>query len=764
MRRLPVQLTRRSLSASISLLIAGGGASFFQDAPAGPAGGRVVGGSGSISTPNDKTTQVRQQSAQLLIDWDSFNLGSDELVQFNQPSASAQVLNRIFDQSASQIFGRINANGHVYLMNPNGVIFGRTAQVDVNSLVAASANINAEDFMSGRFRLISGDGFVINRGTLKAARGGFITLAGKSVGNEGLIVADYGRVNLVSGDIMTLDFDGDGLIRFAIDKEVLENPTETENAVSNTGTIQAEGGQVMLAGAVSKDIFSRVVNNEGMIKAGRIDTSGGQIRLIATGGDTHNSGTLDASARASAEATDKTTADTDGGTIHVLGDNVALSGDAIVAASGSGKGDGGEILIGGDYQGANPDIKNAASTWVGPNVTVNANAGATGKGGKVIIWSDQATRAHGKVTAKGGTQSGDGGLIETSGGYLDVSGIKIDAGAGNGRAGQWLLDPEDITIVDGSDNNVTAGPVFDTTGTNANISNASIETALSAGTDVTVQTGATVNATTAGNITVAANITATNATDHTPTLTLMANGSIIMNENVTISATGNLALAVDFISDQDGSDGGNIRMLSGSSIVTNGGDITFRGVVIVTGTAKAMGFGSSFDAQFVSGIYLGSGATLSSGAGDITLRGTGADNSLLGYSYGVHSNGGNISSTSGLGINITGTSRSANVTGAGISESIGVSAGNISSTSGNLPSILPVRVGQQMLLLLEAGRSPSVFWVFWLAIFHRHRVPSILPVRVGQQMVLLARSPSVFWLAIFHRHWVPSILPVRVGR
>ena len=226
MKHLPIQLKRRSLSASISLLIAGGTA--FQGTMAGPAGGQIVGGSGSISTPNDKTTQIRQQSTQLLIDWDSFNLSSDELVQFSQPSSSAQVLNRIFDQNASQIFGRINANGHVYLMNPNGVIFGRTAKVDVNSLVAASANMNAKDFLSGKFRLISGDGYVVNRGTLQAARGGSITLAGKSVDNEGLIVADYGRVNLISGDVMTLDFDGDGLIRFVIDEQVLENSAEAE--------------------------------------------------------------------------------------------------------------------------------------------------------------------------------------------------------------------------------------------------------------------------------------------------------------------------------------------------------------------------------------------------------------------------------------------------------------------------------------------------------------------------------------------------------
>ncbi|TDJ62365.1 MAG: filamentous hemagglutinin N-terminal domain-containing protein, partial [Proteobacteria bacterium] len=147
---------------------------------AGPQGGKVVGGTGTIVRPDTTTTIINQHSHNLAIDWQKFNVKTNELVQFNQPGRNAQALNRIFDQSASQIHGRIKANGRVLLMNPNGVIFGPNAHVNVNGLVAAGMkNIPVDDFMAGKFKLEAldgADGVVINHGTLEAATGGDITL------------------------------------------------------------------------------------------------------------------------------------------------------------------------------------------------------------------------------------------------------------------------------------------------------------------------------------------------------------------------------------------------------------------------------------------------------------------------------------------------------------------------------------------------------------------------------------------------------------
>ena len=141
LRPLASFICRASLPAGLLL---GAGTAF-----AGPQGGQVVGGQGTISTPNTNTTVIDQQTHRLAIDWTSFNVQKQELVQFNQPSSTASALNRIFDQQPSQIFGSIRANGRVILVNPNGVFFSPTARVSVGSLVASGLTITTEDFMAG---------------------------------------------------------------------------------------------------------------------------------------------------------------------------------------------------------------------------------------------------------------------------------------------------------------------------------------------------------------------------------------------------------------------------------------------------------------------------------------------------------------------------------------------------------------------------------------------------------------------------------------
>ena len=297
---------------------------------AGPEGGEVAAGQGNISAPNSTTTVINQQSHNLAVDWNSFNVKANELVQFNQPSAKASALNRIHDQNPSQIFGSINANGNVLLVNPNGVFFSPTASVNVNSLIASGLDIKTQDFMEGRldFNGVDGTGgMVVNQGILQAATGGSITLVGKAVSNEGVILATAGQVNLVAGKQVIIDFDGDGLMQFAVAKEVLSNAQSLDAAVSNTGEISADGGSVLLKGSAAKDVFSKVVNNEGIIKAGRVENKGGQIRLVAMGAGSSviNTGTLNVSGT-----------NGDGGTIQLQSDDTTIvSGNSVIDASSS---------------------------------------------------------------------------------------------------------------------------------------------------------------------------------------------------------------------------------------------------------------------------------------------------------------------------------------------------------------------------------------------------------------------------------------------
>ena len=405
-------------------------------AMAGPQGGNVVAGQGTIARPDVNTTLINQQTHNLAIDWNSFNIAKQELVQFNQPSSTANALNKILDHNPTQIFGSLRANGNVVLVNPNGVYFSPTATVHVGSITASGLDIDTDDFMAGNYnfqsQLDAEGGLVVNQGIIEAATGGSVNLIGGAVRNEGVILATAGQVNLVAGRKVTMDFDGDGLIQFVVDAQILQNVHDLDDAVSNTGEINADGGSVLLQGSVARDVFSNVVNNEGVIRAARIDNSGGTIRLVASGAGSSliNTGTLDASGSGSDGGTIKIYADDtaivsgeslinvssnsgNGGTVHVLGDKVGLFENAIIDASGASGG--GEVLIGGDYQGNNPDIRNATLSYVGHDVVINADAVDEGDGGKIIVWGNHTTNYFSHSSARGGEHGGDGGMAEVSG-------------------------------------------------------------------------------------------------------------------------------------------------------------------------------------------------------------------------------------------------------------------------------------------------------------------------------------------------------------
>lgn len=406
---------------------------------AGPEGGQIVAGSGSISRPDAVSTLIHQSSERLGINWESFNVGENESVRFLQPSSSSVALNRILDQNPSSILGALDANGHVYLINPNGIVFGETARINVAALIASSLDISVADFMAGNltFEALAEPGAVINRGLIQAATGGSVTLLGGSVSNEGLIVAELGQVNLGAGTRATLDFDGDGLIYFEIDQGLLTNTTGAESAVSNSGEINAPGGHVLLTASAARDVFSNVVNHDGVIRASRIEESGGVVRLVGDGGTVRTSGLIDASSESGT-----------GGTVQVLGDRVGLFDGAVVDVSG-GSG-GGLAQIGGGFQGSDPNVRNAERTYVGADARITADAGATGDGGTVIVWADEVTRFNGEISARGGATAGDGGFVEVSGKDSLVYRGNVDTGAANGKTGTLLLDPSHIIIQGGT--------------------------------------------------------------------------------------------------------------------------------------------------------------------------------------------------------------------------------------------------------------------------------------------------------------------------
>ena len=339
-----------------------------------PMGGQVSAGQGSIGQSASAMT-VTQQSPKLAINWQSFGIGAAESVNFAQPSASAIALNRVLGADASQIYGRLSANGQVWLLNPNGVLIGGGAQVNVGGLVASTLNLSDADFLGGKRSFSGSGGSVVNQGALSAADGGYVALLGGKVSNEGVIQARLGTVALGAGNQVTLDFAGDKLLNLQVDQGAV-------NAlVENKQLIRADGGAVLLSARAANALLDTVVNNAGIIEARTVDSHNGTIKLLGgmEGGTVQVGGTLDASAPSGG----------DGGLIETSGARVSTAAEARITTAAA-QGRTGQWLIdptnftiareGGDMTGA------ALGSQLGTtNVTILSSSGSAQGSGDVKV-------------------------------------------------------------------------------------------------------------------------------------------------------------------------------------------------------------------------------------------------------------------------------------------------------------------------------------------------------------------------------------------
>ena len=271
------QLKSAFAAWAAGLYIIGTGATAY----ALPEGGQVAAGQVAITTAGSTMT-IAQQTAQAIINWQNFGIGSGEAVHINQPNSQAILLNRVIGSNPSEIFGQLTANGQVILVNPNGVFFRPGSSVDVGGLTASTLNIANEDFLKGQLRF-AGDSQnpVINAGTI-TAQNGYVNLLAKEVVNEGIIAAQTGSVNLAAGSGMSLDYNGDGKMTVAVTDGAYQS------AVTNKKLIQADGGLVVMTASGKDALMDSAVNNSGMIQANTLGEATGQISLtgdnIATTG------------------------------------------------------------------------------------------------------------------------------------------------------------------------------------------------------------------------------------------------------------------------------------------------------------------------------------------------------------------------------------------------------------------------------------------------------------------------------------------------
>ncbi|MDE2583296.1 MAG: filamentous hemagglutinin N-terminal domain-containing protein, partial [Rhodospirillales bacterium] len=621
-----------------------------QPAPnARPQGGVVVAGSAVISrTPT--ATSIDQSSQRAALNWRSFDVGSQQSVDFHQPDANAVVLNRVVGPNPSQIAGKITANGQVILQNQDGITFYKGAQVNAAGFVATAAGITKKNFMAGRMvfdQAAHPNAAVVNEGRITVRQAGIAALVAPQVANSGVIEAKLGRVVLAGAKAATLDLYGDGLVSIDVSGEVTKVPVGPDGKpvtalVTNTGTILAAGGHVLLTARQAAGIVQNLVVAGGTVSAPTRGGETGQIVLNGIGGSLVVAGALLAQGKA---------AGTTGGQIELApSGGVSLASTARVDASGSAGG--GTIAIGTDLARAAGGAR-VAPTLLSQNVTVArgaaiaANATRKGNGGRVTVLSADSTVMGGTIAAQGGPAGGDGGSVELSGRTLGFDG-NVNVGAPAGVLGSIQFDPATLDIVTGSgkqDGNLGSGTI------------------LAGGSDTTPDTiGSKALGALAGNITLQAtsSIDVQASVSVSSGLTLQSGGDLTLENGVSLQAGGTLWLGAGVVFpagtvgatgalDVGTSLGAGVTLNAPAAVLEAGSLIAVSTPLSMPGSGQTLNLNSGRDLTIASGASIVSAGNIfvSASGGTLTQDGaiTAAGEASLGAGSGGISVGASISAS-----------------------------------------------------------------------------------------------------------------------
>ena len=240
----------------VGLLVSAFLAGISTQAIAAPTGGTVTSGSATISQ-RGSLTNINQTTQKATINWQNFSIAANETVNFNQPNVSSITLNRVVGNERSIIDGALNANGQVWILNSNGILFNSTARINTAGILATTKDITDADFNAGNYKF-KGDGSasVINLGTIEASDSGYVALLANTVQNDGTIKAYKGTVHLTGTNEATINLNGNSIVSLTVDKGVLDALVENKNI------IQADGGKVYLTTNAVDEILKGVVNNK----------------------------------------------------------------------------------------------------------------------------------------------------------------------------------------------------------------------------------------------------------------------------------------------------------------------------------------------------------------------------------------------------------------------------------------------------------------------------------------------------------------------
>ena len=545
--------------------------------------------------------QISRDGVNLFHSFTRFGLSAEQIANFLSQPNIQNILARINGGEASFINGLIQVTGgnsNLFLINPAGIIFGSNASLNVPAAFIATT-ANGIGFNNNWLNVIGNNnyadlvgkpnafaftmnqpGAILNAGNLGVGIGQDLTLLAGTIVNTGTLSAPSGNITLAA-------VPGQSIVRLSQPGFVLNLEIQPVTIAGNqpqNWTLPILSLPQLLTGGNGGHATGVTVNPDGSVQL-----TGSGIRIPTAGNTTIASGSINASA----PPLDKGGI---GGTVNILGDKVGIVSGNINASGTNG---GGNVLIGGDYQGKGT-IPKASRTYVSSDSVISVDSFIAGNGGSAIVWADKVTGFYGSISAKGGSNSGDGGFVEVSGKDTLIFAGKVDTTAANGKLGTLLLDPINITIVDGTggtddaqlaDNQILQGD-------NLNVS-------------------FTISAKALENLAADANIIL-EATDN---ITIDQLGDDTLNLKAT---TGSITFTAD--ANQDGI--GNFNMKIGDRIETQGGAVTISGVNLFIGGIKSNG----------GNITLNASGKIDTGAGEINASNTGGDGGDITFKAGGNIN------------------------------------------------------------------------------------------------------------------------------
>jgi filamentous hemagglutinin family protein len=618
---------------------------FGATALAAGTGGQFVNGTGSITTQGNLQTIINSPNA--IINWQTFSSGTSEFIRFNQQSASSAVLNRVIGADPSVLLGTLQSNGRVFIINPNGILFGASSVVDVNGLVASTLNITDADFKAGKLNFVDAGaaGAVVNQGSIRTPAGGSVYLIAPDVTNTGLISSPQGEVVLAAGhSVQLVD---------AHTPELQVRVDSGDGSAVNLGQIIAHSGSIGIYGALitqggKLDADTAVVGQDGSITL----QASQDINLLAGGVTTASGGAGKA----------------EGGEIHIIADgtlNVASGADIHVDGGKLG-GDAGLLEVSGKqnlildgnmtgkavagYKGGNLviDPVNIVISNTGPGTITHVGpvfSASSGTTGALLInptalktfadttgWATITLDASNDITVASAIGTAvarfDHGLTMNAGNDIDIN------------ADIFLGTTRTLSLQAGND--ITIAPLS-TSALNVNVG----ALQLGAGNDILIG-GSTAAAKT--NIVTTGNLTALAASDLTIAAgNVTANNGEVKDTSVTLTVGANADLEADVVTIA----AGNVNAFAtgvGTHTATAAGNVTLsvKGNLDVAGKSHIHIYGGSADALAYVSDVTGTGlntakadakVTIAAG-GNMALAGGSANQSHNGY---VQVNAGNAS-------------------------------------------------------------------------------------------------------------------------